>query len=225
MSWSAYCGTPITVIPCSADTDLFTLSDPKQKAQARERLKVSPDSFVLSYLGSLGTWYLVEEMVFLFKLIKEVRTGSKFLILTPDDPQEIYSIISKFGLAQEDFIVRFAPRSELPLLLKASDVSVSFIKPVYSKIGSSPTKMGELLAMGIPVICNDIGDVGNIVEKTNGGIVVAGFDRNSLLPAVEYVKSLDQSPPINRQKVLDYYSLTNAVDKYHKVYQTLSPVL
>src|SRR4030095_179604 len=68
MSWSSYSGTSITVIPCSADMDLFSLSYPEQKTRARERLQLSSDSFVLSYLGSLGTWYLVDEMVFLFKL-------------------------------------------------------------------------------------------------------------------------------------------------------------
>lgn len=221
LKWPSYKGVPITVIPCSTDMNLFSSGGSNQKKQAREKLQLPSDSFVLSYLGSLGTWYMLDEMLFLFALIKEESANSKFLILTPDDPGKVYSAASKFGLGGEDFVIRFSPRSELPFLLQASNASVSFIKPVYSKIGSSPTKLGELLAMGIPVICNDIGDVGKIIEQTNGGIVVPDFERTSLQKAVKYIQSLNGTVSINRQKVVSYYSLSAAVNKYNTVYQTL----
>jgi len=34
------------------------------------------------------------------------------------------------------------------------------IKQVYSKISSSPVKIGEILSMKIPMISNAIGDIG-----------------------------------------------------------------
>jgi glycosyltransferase involved in cell wall biosynthesis len=224
LQWPSYKGAPITVIPCSTDMELFNPGTGEQKQQAREKLQLPRDGFVLSYLGSLGTWYMLDEMLFLFKLIKEANAGSRFLILTPDDPEKVYSAISKFELKKEDFVIRFASRSELPFLLQVSDASVSFIKPVYSKIGSSPTKLGELLAMGIPVICNDIGDVGKIINQTGGGIVVPDFERASLQKAVEYIRSLNGTVPIERQNVIDYYSLSGAVSRYEQVYQNLSAI-
>ncbi|MEI9956314.1 MAG: hypothetical protein WDM90_08440 [Ferruginibacter sp.] len=48
----------------------------------------------------------------------------------------------------------------MPLLLSLSQFSVFFIKPCYSKQSSSPTKHGEIMAMGIPLITNSgVGDV------------------------------------------------------------------
>jgi glycosyltransferase involved in cell wall biosynthesis len=224
LKWPSYKGAPITVIPCSTDMDLFTPGDAAKKREARERLNLPTDGLVLSYLGSLGTWYMLDEMLFLFQLIKETYPNSKFLILTPDAPEKVYSAAMKFGLEQDDFVIKFSPRSELPFLLQASDASVSFIKPVYSKIGSSPTKLGELLAMGIPVICNNIGDVGKIIEQTDGGIVVPDFRRESLQKVVSSIQSLDGKNPVKRQNVVDYYSLSGAVEKYNSVYQKLLTV-
>lgn len=219
--WPAYKGTPITVIPCSTDMRLFNPGNEAQKKDAKKKLGLPEDCFVLSYLGSLGTWYMLDEMLLLFQEIKKIYTKAKFLILTPDSPEKVYSAASKLGLWEDDFIIRFSPRSELPSLLMASNTSVSFIKPVYSKIGSSPTKLGELLAMGIPVICNDIGDVGKIIDQTKGGIVVPDFSLQSLQKAASLVASLNGTISINRQKVVDYYSLTAAVDKYNAVYKNL----
>ncbi len=222
MTWPCYKKTPITVIPCSADMQLFSLSTPEEKNQARDRLQLPRNGFVLSYLGSLGTWYLLDEMLSLFKLLKNNYTTARFLILTPDDPEKVYGSAEKFGLRKEDFIIQFSPRAQVPQLLKASDVSVSFIRPTYSKISSSPTKLGELLAMGIPVICNQIGDVRKIIEITNGGVVIDGFDPASFQPAVDYVLSEGKNMSIDRERVLGYYSLDGAIDKYHNVYQSLS---
>jgi hypothetical protein len=57
------------------------------------------------------------------------------------------------------------------VIIKASDINISFIKPVYSKISSSPTKLGEVLSMGIPVISNSgVGDVEQIVLNAEAGL-------------------------------------------------------
>jgi glycosyltransferase involved in cell wall biosynthesis len=222
LTWPAYAGAPITVIPCSADIDLFTMTDASEKEAARQMFGWAPGTFVLSYLGSLGTWYLLDEMLLLFSRIKQKRPGAKFLILTPDEAQKVYERMQAFGLEESDFAIRFAKRAEVPVLLKASDVSVSFIKPAYSKMASSPTKLGELLAMGIPVICNDIGDVATIIRETKGGVVISNFDEASMNEAVDYAVSAVSPVAMDREKVKAYYSLKNAIANYENVYRALA---
>jgi len=48
---------------------------PLQQAALRNELGVKPGEFVLLYLGSLGTWYLVKEMLDFFTSSKESQTG------------------------------------------------------------------------------------------------------------------------------------------------------
>ena len=55
----------IQVIPTCADLELFNPNTvTKAETQGlREKLGIHPDDFVLLYLGSLGTWYMLEEML------------------------------------------------------------------------------------------------------------------------------------------------------------------
>ena len=48
-------------------------------------------------------------------------------------------------------------------------------------LSSSPTKQGELMGMGIPIICNSgVGDVDLIVEKYQSGYVVPNVNQLNL---------------------------------------------
>jgi len=222
-TWQSYKNsTPITVIPCSADLNLFTLTDDAQQLKAKDELRVKKTTFVLSYLGSLGTWYLLEEMLLLFKAINDHYKVAKFLILTPDDPDIVYKKAATLGLGKKDFIIRFVERRNVPFLIKASDLSVSFIKPAYSKIASSPTKLGELLAMGIPVICNSIGDVEMIIDKSGGGAIMNEFKEVNFKQVIKsFPALLSKDKTLIRKNIQDYYSLSNAIDIYDKVYRQL----
>jgi len=222
-TWTSYDNVPITVIPCSADMELFSLTNSTQKSEARKLLQIDQDAFVLSYLGSLGTWYLLDEMLFFFKAIKKKFTNAKFLILTPENPEKIYMKLKEMGLEKNNFVIRYAQRNDVPTLIKASDAGVSFIKPAYSKMASSPTKLGELLSMGIPVICNDIGDVEKIISMSDGGFVLKDFSTSSFEAAADFAVSLKNAhQQINRSSVEEYYSLQKAIDHYNQIYKNLA---
>ncbi len=218
--WPTYSSSPITVIPCSADMNLFTIQTTEEKNEARNMIGISKDAFVISYLGSLGTWYLVDEMLDLFKKIQETLPNSYFLVLTPDKREIVLEKAKQKQIAVDNIIIRFAKRQEVPVLMKASDISISFIKDAYSKIASSPTKLGELLAMNIPVICNDIGDVATIINNSKGGFIVKDFSTRQLADAVKYAL-LHNKGTIDRQYVENYYSLENAIQSYDLVYESL----
>ncbi|RYE25840.1 MAG: hypothetical protein EOP51_02675 [Sphingobacteriales bacterium] len=214
---------PISVIPCAADFDVFSLVHAEEKAKTRVRLGYSKDEMVLSYLGSLGTWYLLDEMLDFFKVVKQQYSNAKFLFLTAEPAEMIYNKVKEKGIDAADIKVMFAKRDEVALLTKASDMSLCFIKQAYSKLASSPTKLGELLAMGIPVVCNGkIGDVEKIIEMTGGGIVMPECNEHYYHEAVKQIPQMLAHKPGNiRAKALEYYDLNEAVHKYLNVYDEL----
>jgi glycosyltransferase involved in cell wall biosynthesis len=80
---------------------------------------------------------------------------------------------------------------EIPRYLKAADVAVSLIKPCYSKQSSSPTKMAEYLAAGLPVICNaGIGDTDEQVETDRVGVLLREFNEAAYTRALAEVGAL-----------------------------------
>src|SRR4051812_24141445 len=58
---------PVTVIPCCVDFDHFPLARATSRETARKRLGIGDDESVLLYLGSLGSWYMLDEMLDFFR--------------------------------------------------------------------------------------------------------------------------------------------------------------
>jgi glycosyltransferase involved in cell wall biosynthesis len=213
----------VTVIPCCADLAHFDYHKISRtdKDNLRNKLGFASSTKVLTYLGSLGGWYMVDEMLDFFAVLKRGFPDLVFLFITHDDKESILSKAIAKGIEPSAIIVQPASRNEVPLYISVSDWSVFFIKDKYSKKASSPTKQGEIMAMGIPVICNDIGDTGSIVVKTNAGIMVDGFNSSSYAKAVEQLKHLVILPESIRAGACLYYDLRNGVEKYKKVYKEI----
>jgi len=220
--WKDFEQTPIEVIPCCADLHHFN-RDRVETDQVKEwgkKIKIDSGNFVVSYLGSLGTWYLADEMFRFFKQLLISRPEAKFLLITPDTKSMIDKIAEKQEIPSSSIIVQQAKRSEVPALLLLSDISLFFIKPVFSKQASSPVKMGEILAMGIPVIANTgVGDVDSIVNDTRCGILIEDFGNKAFdkgIASIPEFLNADKSVFVNAAK--KYYSLENGVESYYKVY-------
>lgn len=219
--WPGYAGSPFAIIPCSADFDLFTIATRSQIQEAKKTLNLTEDNLVVSYLGSVGTWYLLDEMLQFFKLVQKKYPQSVFLFITPEIPEVIITHAKEFGIDPESLRIKFATREQVPVLLGTSDFSLSFIKPAYSKIASSPTKMGELFAMGIPVVTNgQVGDVEMIIQTLQAGIVLDNFTYIGMQSAVERIEWLRQIDKLAlRVRASTYYNLEQAVQKYVAAYK------
>jgi glycosyltransferase involved in cell wall biosynthesis len=212
---------PLQVIPCCADVNLFSLTNAEAKRQAREQLNIEKKALVFSYLGSIGAWYMLDEMLLFFLQARQAYPAAKFLFITHTAPSVILNKAKKIGIDISDLIIREASRNEVPQLIKASDINISFIKPVYSKISSSPTKLGEVLSMGMPVICNKgVGDVEQIVNNADAGFVIEGFSKDDFSKAIAQIPFLLKKEPFAiRNAIRDLYSLSTGVELYLNCYK------
>ena len=213
---------PIDVIPCSADLDLFNPLniDASLKEQFKNDLGINDTDIIFSYLGSIGGWYLIKEMMQFCKLISDKIPAARFLFISPHRHEQILAEATSFDLSSEKIITTHAKRHEVPVLLSFSNYSLFFIKPCYSKISSSPTKHGEIMAMQIPLITNaGVGDIKEIVEKYAAGIVLDDLSERSMQLAVEKIVS---NPLFDKEKIKQgaeaIYSLEKAVMAYKIVY-------
>jgi len=215
----------ISVIPCCADFSHFDYNKISGDSTllAKKKLGIEEDNFVLTYLGSLGTWYLLDEMLNFFKALKINNPKSVFLFLSPTEPDFIYDAARQKGINLDDIYIKFSPRKELPLLLSISSASIFFIKNTFSKKASSPTKLAEIMGMGIPVIVNSgVGDVDEIIQKISQGKIVDLDNRN---PYEEIVKNIIQLKDADRKSIRDeglkIFSLNKGVELYRQIYLKL----
>lgn len=218
----------ITVIPCCTDTEVFKpVVDDSLKTTLREQLQIADDQTVLSYLGSFGTWYMAHEMFDFFNVFLKTYPEAVFLIITRDAPESILQLAAGQGISEKNIRIISASRDEVPALLSISHANLFFIKPAYSKKASSPTKMGESLSMGVPVICNDgIGDCTKILQHGNCGIIVNSFDEDGYKMAVSKFPSLISQPKNDiRSLALSDLNLRTGIQRYHAIYSSIEKSL
>jgi len=211
----------VSVIPCCVDFDHFPLAE-KLRPEARARLGIGERTSVLAYLGSVGSWYMLDEMLDLFRVYSRIHPDALFLFITTEEPEPIRQSAVLHGIDPQTILVTAASREEVPRFLAAADAGVSFIKPVFSKMASSPTKLGEMLAMGIPVIANDgIGDVAPILASTESGVVIREFSEASYSAALDELHRLPKPMAQIRERIRGLLNLDQAIERYSGIYEAM----
>ena len=163
------------VVPCCTDLELFRFSQ-SDRDRVRAELRLQ-DRFVLVYSGSVGGWYLTDKTADLFVALLKRKPNGYFLWLTGGSKSLIEKLMSDRGVNSNQFSVHNETPAAVPRYLSASDVGIAFYKPTFSRQATSPVKVSEYLACGLPVIINaGVGDSDAFVEAQKVGGVVKDFD-------------------------------------------------
>lgn len=216
----------LTVVPCCVDMDRFAASEAARK-EARARFGFADGDLVVTYSGSLGTWYMEREMAQFFGAIRRKRPA-KFLLLSRSPTEGFVRALAEAGVASTDVVVRAVTPDEMADVLPAGDLGVSFIKPCFSKVGSSPTKVAEYLASGMPVVVNaNIGDQRDLAAESGAAVVTEDFTSETLdaaaIPAIELAsKRFRERADAARDVARRHFGLAEVgVPRYQALYRAL----
>lgn len=211
----------ISVIPCAVDFEHFRLAR-SERATSRQALGISADAAVLVYIGSLGSWYMLDEMLDYFRAFQARHNDAYFLFVTMEPSDIITTAARTRGLDLKRIIIRAATREELPKIIASADAGISFIKPVFSKTASCPTKLGEMLASGLPVVSNTgVGDVETILQETGAGAVIREFNEDEYRKATYALEAMNLSPLQIRRRARAFFDLKTALKNYSAIYESL----
>ena len=223
--------TKVEVIPCCVDMKRFAPSVTARDA-ARRELGIG-GRVALVYSGSLGSWYLEEEMArYASHLRREVRATGRELavvVLSPSDPAAFETKLAAQGFGEGDVIVRKVEPTRMASLLTAGDVGLSFIQSCFSKKGSSPTKVAEYLASGLVVALNgDIGDQADLAAEQDACIVLASYCDDAFAAAARRALVLADRPYLERAELTSrvarsHFGLAEVgIPAYVRLYEALS---
>ncbi|MEO6391831.1 MAG: glycosyltransferase family 4 protein [Pyrinomonadaceae bacterium] len=185
---------PVAVIPCCVDLKRFVLDPVAAQESLRDKYGLTGRR-VIVYLGALGGWYLSDEMAGLFAAAHAQDPLTISLVLTQSDGDQFAELLRARGVPDDDFLILEAAPEDVPRFLSAADLALMFIKPGYSKKASSPTKLAEYLACGLPVICNaGIGDVDEVIETDRVGVLIREFTSEAYVGALKEADELMRDP-------------------------------
>ena len=202
-----------TVIPTCADLARFRI------------LGDRPPGLTLGYVGTVGTWYLFDETVAAFAELIRLRPQARILIVNRNEHDYIRERLIAGGIPLDAVELRAADHADMPQQMARMTASVFFIKPVFSKQASAPTKLGELLGCGLPCLSNTgVGDMAEILLNERVGVAIDAFDASALRQGLAQLLELVDDPCIRDRCVATarkYFSLEDGVARYESVYRRL----
>jgi glycosyltransferase involved in cell wall biosynthesis len=214
----------ISVIPCTVDLSLFKPSEGLNKQSHALRVKYDLTEYypILCYSGSLGTRYLVNEMLQAFASIREQFKNAHLLVLTKSPTQDLKRQLEGMGLGNEVTLAS-STYSEMPAYINMCDAGIYFIYKGNSGAAASPTKQAEFLALGKPIITNQgIGDTDKFIENHSIGYVLEAFTEDAYRSmAKELEKILNMPADVIRATARKEFNLEKGVKTYFKIYQQL----
>lgn len=208
---------PVDVIPTCTNLDLF-----KATPQPAER------PFTLGYVGSAGTWYMFPEVSRAVRILFQIDPAARFLVVNRSEHDYVRKCLTEAGVDLGRVTITPAKFSEVPERISSMSAGIFFIKPVFSKKASCPTKMGEFLACGVPCLANgDVGDVAEDLAETATGVTVTSFDEATLRDALTRLIDVTHDPHIAercRSAAAERFSLAGGAATYDTIYSRLADV-
>jgi glycosyltransferase involved in cell wall biosynthesis len=212
---------PFRVIPTAVDLDRFRpgLAPPEGHEELVDR-----DVYVVA--GALGTWYLLDEMLDLLSLALHRSERAHALLLTEEDATVAVEGLRRRGVPEGRITTLGVPHDQVPRWFSLAAAGILLIRSAPSKRASAPTKLGEFLACGVPVVTTPrIGDSEDLIRETGTGVVVTEPDRHGLEAALDTLDRMREDPvglaARCRRAAGEHLSLDAAVESYAELYSDL----
>jgi glycosyltransferase involved in cell wall biosynthesis len=219
----------IVALSAAAIEELAARHGPQVRAKATvittcvdlERFVASPmpDASVLRLVlaGTLNRRYDVPLMLGLVSELRR-RRPAELAAFVPGPSPWVEALVD-FGVPP-----RAATREEMPSILAAAHVGLSVLRPDagVSRKAAMPTKLGELLACGRPVVVSPgLGDMDALVSSFRAGVVLEGARADQLRAAADEIEQLVADPGTSsrcRALAEAHFDLERGVDRLVELY-------
>ena len=140
---------------CNASLDNFYF-DQEIRKSTRKILNIEDNTTVFIYSGGLHKWQKVEESISFFKKYHHLNAKSKLIILTLDKNKAIELSQTSAPSLTSSIIIESVPHDQVIKYLNAADIAFLLRDNRNLNAVASPTKLGEYMACGLPVISTDV---------------------------------------------------------------------
>lgn len=194
---------PYNLLPCNVDFKTFTRDRLTKRAELREKYGLT-DKIVLAYLGGTHQWQCLNETFDIFTRLHKLDSRYYFCLFTNGNLKHFES---KIEAIKDSFMTMSLGRDNLVEHLSIIDAGFVIRENLLLNANSSPTKIGEYMAVGAMVIATKYsGDAPELINEIGYGYIL-----NSIMPTDVEIKELNLKI---KAFVLDYKNSSVKIREY-----------
>lgn len=153
---------------------------PRDKAEARRRLRLSQDRPYIGFVGGFFPWHGLDTLVDAMVLVRrEYPTAMLLLVGDGQAKPALEALVRQRGLEEAVSFVGRVEFDEVSWWIGASDMCAVLHRPVRFYPGDS-MKLWEYMACARPVVATAGEGYGDLVEALGAGVSVKGEDARDL---------------------------------------------
>lgn len=179
------------IISCGVEVERF------ENPNVIEVPWANQDRIILGYLGGLQKWQNVESILDIFLNLRLHNSQLFFVLYTNDSVDSIQHKLDLIG--SDNYFIKPLNSNEISDYVNLLDAGFLIREDLTLNIVSSPTKIVEYLASGVPVVCTQFsGDYNRSINHTVEGFVIEDIipTNTEALTLIDYLLDIKK----NREK-------------------------
>ncbi len=211
----------IHVTPNGIHTQQFVGPRPLQD----EPSQAADDRFTVVFLGSLKPWHGVGILLRAFEELRDRIPNATLRVIGHGPLTSLVEALEARLGSEWVQIVGEVPHHEVPEYLTQADVGVAPY-PMLDNFYFSPMKVIEYMAAGLPVVASSLGQLRELIDHGETGLLVPPGDRSSLADALATL-ALDRKKRIKmghkaQSRALRRHSWQAVAKRIERVFDRLS---
>lgn len=133
------------------------------------------DPTVLIYTGSLEHWAGVDLVIRAMPVILKQRSNAELHVIGSGPAEaEWKALVEKLGLGRRVIFLGRKPYHELSCYTANATIGICTFRPSPLTRYAFPLKIAEYMAVGLPVLGTDVGDIARIIRQSQAGCLTDG---------------------------------------------------
>lgn len=198
----------------------FDFWQPGNKKRAREILGLPQDIFIFYFSANLVPR---KQLDYFIKVLNKLPDSYRFLLLVSGHGhpkyQKYLNNLARPLMNQHKLIFTgyLSDQEKLKVYYDASDCFVT-----VSRAEAGPVSAMKALAMGVPVLTTNTGNVADFLEDTQTGMVVGRYNYDQWFGAISSILLKGQVVATPRNKAMERYDWSYLANRFIRIYrQTL----
>ena len=197
-------------------------TDMKKFSRSKKNIK---KNIIFGYFGNVKLSYNFKEVLKFFNTFNKINKNWRLIFANNNlNKKEKKNIFKDFKLKEKVIFVN-TDFEKINNIYKKINIGIYFLKKDFSKIASCPTKLGEMLSCGIPVITNKgIGDINFYINKKKAGFLVNKINYNNVNKINTEISNIRNYLKLKKNAKLianRYFEMNKNISIYKKIYNEL----